>query len=294
MSFIAPLGLALSALALPLLALYFLKIRRRRVRVPSLMLWDQFVKSEQLASPFQKFRRHLLLLLQLLLLLLVVFAFARPYIRGQFQGGRAVVLVVDTSASMGATDEQPHRLAAAVLRAKAAVDNLTDGDEALVVEAGPKTRVVSSFSSDKSEIRAGLNALAVRQAEGGLRDGVQLALSLANTRSNVEILVFTDGGHEAVSELGGTKASLYVQHVGFESANVGIVAMDLRASPASELDRQLFVTAQNFGSAPTDASLQIYVNDKLEAHREVRLTPGETEPLVFELPGSEKEKSARG
>ena len=104
MNFIAPLGLALGV-AIPLLAMYFLKIRRRRVQVPSLLLWEQFAKNEQLASPFQKFRRHILLLLQLLLLLLAVLAFARPYLSGQFQGGRAVVVVIDTSASMAATDE---------------------------------------------------------------------------------------------------------------------------------------------------------------------------------------------
>ena len=91
MNFIAPLGLALGALAIPLVAMYFLKIRRRRVQVPSLLLWEQFAKNEQLASPFQKFRRHILLWLQLLILLLMILAFARPYISGHFQGGRAVV-----------------------------------------------------------------------------------------------------------------------------------------------------------------------------------------------------------
>ena len=40
----------------------------------------------------------------------------------------------------------PNRLGAAQVRAVAAVDNLAPGDEVLVVESGPNTRVVSAFS----------------------------------------------------------------------------------------------------------------------------------------------------
>ena len=80
-------------------------------------------------------------------------AFARPYLNGQFTSGRSVVLVMDTSASMAATDEQPNRLSAAQIRATAAVDNLSPGDEVLLIEAGPQTRVVTSFSRDVSVVR---------------------------------------------------------------------------------------------------------------------------------------------
>ena len=40
MSFLSPLALLLSALSVPLLLLYFLKVRRRQMRVSSLLLWD--------------------------------------------------------------------------------------------------------------------------------------------------------------------------------------------------------------------------------------------------------------
>ena len=104
MSLLAPLGLLLGLLAIPLLGLYFLKIRRRRVTVPSLLLWEELVRAERLARPFDRFRRNILLWLQLLLLLLVTLAFARPAIFGTGSTGRSVVLVIDTSASMAATD----------------------------------------------------------------------------------------------------------------------------------------------------------------------------------------------
>ena len=138
--------------------------------------------------------------------------------------------------------------------------------------------------------RDAIVGLTVRQAEGSLQDGIQLALSLASSRPNVEILVFSDGGQEAFADLNVANVPLYVQTVGLESSNVGIVAMDIRSSAASDLDRQLFVTPQNFGDESADVSLQIYLNDKLMAHRDFSVKTGEAESLVFNLPANEKGK----
>ena len=40
MNFLAPAGLWLLALAIPLIVLYFIRTRRRELQVPSLLLWD--------------------------------------------------------------------------------------------------------------------------------------------------------------------------------------------------------------------------------------------------------------
>ena len=40
MSFLSPLALAAFALSLPLVLLYFIKVRRRERRVSSLMFWE--------------------------------------------------------------------------------------------------------------------------------------------------------------------------------------------------------------------------------------------------------------
>jgi len=43
MSFIAPLALILSALAVPIILLYMLRLRRREVQVSSTLLWQQLL-----------------------------------------------------------------------------------------------------------------------------------------------------------------------------------------------------------------------------------------------------------
>ena len=59
-------------LLIPLIVFYFLKLRRPRVDMPSLALWRQVISDQRVNSPFQKFKRNLLLLLQILLLCCLV------------------------------------------------------------------------------------------------------------------------------------------------------------------------------------------------------------------------------
>ena len=102
-------------LAVPpaIVALYFLKLERQPLEVPSTYLWHKSIEDLHVNSLWQRIRQSLLLYLQLLIVLLVIFALLRPGWRsGQLTGGRYIFLV-DNSASMNATDVAPSRLAEA-------------------------------------------------------------------------------------------------------------------------------------------------------------------------------------
>src|SRR5690606_22311173 len=86
---------------LPLVVmLYLLKLKRRRVIMPSTLLWRRSVQDLIANSPFQKLRNNLLLWLQLLLLALLILAFGRPVMKLQDLGGMTVIFLIDHSASM--------------------------------------------------------------------------------------------------------------------------------------------------------------------------------------------------
>ena len=68
MSFLTPTFLALAALAVPIILLYMLRLRRREVPVSSTMLWQRLMQDREANAPWQRLRRNLLLLLQLLML----------------------------------------------------------------------------------------------------------------------------------------------------------------------------------------------------------------------------------
>ena len=59
-------------------ALYFLKLRRQPLEVPSTYLWQKSIEDLHVNSLWQRIRQNLLMYLQLLLLLLVIFALLRP------------------------------------------------------------------------------------------------------------------------------------------------------------------------------------------------------------------------
>jgi len=286
MSFLFPAGFLLSALALPILAMYFLRIRRKRVRVPSLMLWHAMQRSERLASPFDKFKKHLLLLLQLLLLALLVLALTRPYLQTEASAFRSLVLVVDTSASMGATDASPNRLGSAVQRASEILADMGPSDEVMLIEAGPRTEVRIPFTRDEALVDNALAEIEVTDAEGSLREGLQLGLSLARSRPDVEVVVLSDGGGEDLSSLSTGGAKVTYLRIGQRDDNAGILALDLRRSPVSELDRQLFVTVEHYGNDTVDATVEVYLDEELVGLRNERLVSRAPISMVFDVDGS--------
>lgn len=285
MHLLFPAGLLLGALAVPLTALYFLKLRRRRVVVPSLLPWHALKRTEQLMSPFQRFRRNWLLLLQLLALAALVAAFARPFLEDAGAPVRSVLLVIDRSASMGARHAGGTRFDEAVRQAREVVSQLSGADEALILSAGATTEVVQPFTRDRAALLAALRGLQPSDSPGRLDEALTLAASLTRSRDGVEIVVLSDGGPADVGDVPVDAGIVRFQPIGEgEDRNAGIVALDLRRSPADELSRQLFVTAKSFGHDAVDGALEVYTGASLLALRNVHLEPEVGESVVFELP----------
>jgi hypothetical protein len=106
--FNSPLGMAawaaLAGVPVGIIALYFLKLRRRPVRVPSTILWRRSLEDLHVNSLFQRLRRNLLLFLQLLAVALAMLALAGPRMKGTGSQGQRFVFLIDNSASMAAND----------------------------------------------------------------------------------------------------------------------------------------------------------------------------------------------
>jgi hypothetical protein len=290
MNFLAPMGLLLGGLSLPLAALYFVRLNRRKVKVSSLLLWRSAKRSRQLATPFERFRRHWLFWLQLLCLLLLTLALGRLSLQSPTMPGSTLVIIIDSSASMGSTDVSPSRFDVAKAEATLAIERLPSDGEVMVLSAGPRPKVEQSFTRDRAGARAAVAALRVTEAEGSLKSGLRLALLLAKERPEVDLLVLSDGSREDLKDLNIEGAKLRFSPIGTRSENVGITALSLRRSPTSSLEQQAFITVQNFGPTVQSGAVEIYFGDQLIGVRSEDFPPSTPVSIVFELPHSVRGK----
>src|SRR5689334_8395124 len=167
MNFFNPLNLLwLLPMAGLIILMYILKLRRKDVVVSSTFLWRQVIRDVQANAPFQKLRKNLLLFLQLLLAALVIFALSRPFVRANSVGGRNIVLLMDVSASMQATDVSPSRLDAAKRKAHEIVNNLKPGDRVMVLAAGARPRSMTGFTEERPQIHSAIDSLTAQDTPG--------------------------------------------------------------------------------------------------------------------------------
>ena len=108
--FANPAGWWWAAIALPIIAFYFLKVRLRRQPVSTLLFWNRVFDEKQPRAWWQQLRHWTSLLLQLVLLALLVAAIVDPIWSWQKTEQRKLVLIIDNSASMAADSGGSTRL----------------------------------------------------------------------------------------------------------------------------------------------------------------------------------------
>src|SRR5690349_14906770 len=240
MPFATPLAL-LGLLFVPaVIAMYLLKLRRDEAVVPSTLLWTRLVADVEANAPWQKLRRSLLLLLQILLVAILAILAARPFLERPAGLARDIVLVVDTSASMGATDVVPDRLTVAKAAAIEALHGLPTGGKVSVIAADRSARIVVNESSDLGRVRDAIEGISVTSSRGDLGDALELASKLAARSGDAQVLVATDAAL-ASPPTGRVAAPVKVLPVGRERKNQAIVALAVR-SDAAGAKRSVFVS----------------------------------------------------
>ena len=271
MPFTTPLAL-LGLLFIPaVVAMYLLKLRRDETIVPSTMLWSRLMADVEANAPWQKLRRSLLLLLQLLLVAILAFLAARPFLERPAGLARDVVVVLDTSASMGATDVGPNRLEAAKAATVAALRDLPTGGKVSLIAADRRARIVVNETSDLGRVRQALDGIDVSSGRGDLGDALELAGKLAARSGDAQILVATDGALASpVSGTASVPAKVTVLPVGRERKNQAIVALAVRTAP-SAVTRSVFVSVANLDLDRAARRLEVWGDGGLIEVRDLQL-----------------------
>ncbi len=284
MSFLSPLAL-LGLLFIPVVvAMYLLKLRRDEQVVPSTLLWQKLLTDIEANAPWQKLRRSLLLLLQLLLVLLLAILAARPFLERPAGLAGDVVIVIDTSASMGASDIPPDRLTEAKAKVLEKLRDLPAGGTVSVIAAGNTARVVVNGTNDLGRVRAAIEGITVSPSTGDLGDALNLADALAARAGDAEILVATDAAL-AIKPVNRLDHKVSVLQVGRERKNQAIVALAVRPA-SSGVTRSVFISVANLDIESAGRTLQLFADGiMIEAKDLPNLEPQtRTEVLIDDVP----------
>lgn len=272
MTFGAPAALWWLALVPLVVLLYMLRARREPRLVPAVLLWERATRDLVARLPMRRLERNLLLLLQILIIALVALALARPSIAWRGLAGEGVVLVMDASASMQATDVAPSRLDVARQAAEALLARLGPRQPAAVVAAGLHPRVVAEFGADRAALVAALRGIRATDAASPIDEAVALAASLRASGRPAAVHVFGDRAP--------SNPSVTWHAVGGRPANAGITAAQARQDARGHT--QLMVRVEAFG-APATRTLAVAFAGRTTAAREIRVVPGRPQVVVFDL-----------
>ncbi|MFO0943007.1 MAG: VWA domain-containing protein, partial [Pirellulales bacterium] len=193
MSLAVPSALILSLIALPILVLYVLKVRLRRIPVSTNMFWKQMFDEKPPRALWRKLRHLVSLLAQLLILALLVFAIADPFFKWQTASARRIVLVMDTSASMQAVDIKPTRFDAARQAALKVLDGVRETDSVAIVSASNRPEVVLGMGGHVPTLKTTLESMNPSDGTASIDQAVTLAKQLIGDHPNGQVIVLTDG-----------------------------------------------------------------------------------------------------
>lgn len=254
MGLLAPIGLGLLALAVPIIALYMLRMQRREQEVSSTLLWEQAMRDVRANAPWQKLQPNLLLFLQLLALAALVVALTRPFWLGATPLGSNLVAIVDVSGSMNATDVTPSRLAQAKQEVQKLIDSLPANGQMTIIAAATGAEVVQAATGDRAALREAAGRLTPRSGATNFTEALALAAPAAERLPDTTVVIVSDGGFTPPANLD-IRAPVRLIQVGKESENLGITAAATRRTSTGA---ELFVRVQNFGSVQRQTLLSVF------------------------------------
>jgi hypothetical protein len=289
-----PLALALLLIPVGIILLYFLRLKRKPLQVPSTFLWRKSIEDLHVNSLFQWLRENVLLLLQVLTVLLLIFAVMGFAFHGSVSAGKHYIIMIDNSASMATKDVEPSRLGWAQAKALDLIDAMGEDNVGMVIAFNSKATTLQAYTTNRTKLRDAV--LSIKQTDNATRidEALTLADSLANNPQTTEdlasqpeepvepgkertyvapkgtpteVYLFSDGGFPDLSET--TLHKMYSHKAGNTSTLGNLVLhYQMAGKPGSEFVNNVGIVAFNVG--PVDTKKKTPNVNRLQAFVQVR------------------------
>lgn len=265
-----------------IVALHFVRLRRREVPVPFAALWLGVAGAAASLRRSRRLRHWLALALALGIFAALLIGAVDPRGARVDPTGRSWVILIDRSTSMSATDEPGSRLEAARGAARGLVAGLGPADRALVASFAGEALAESAFQADPGALDSAIARVAATDEAGDLPRALAFAAAVLRGRPRPTVALISDGGF-APDALRHAPPGIELRYlpVGRRSENVGILALGARRVPADPGVLDAGVTVQSFRTAPAQVPLEISSGGAVVERLTLALAPGERRTLAL-------------
>lgn len=236
---------------IPLIIIYLLRPRMKKIKIPSVMFLLDIERKKRL-NIFRKFLKDPLFLIQLLVLIIVSLAIAAPFIMATEEaGGGFTVIILDGSASMQADNKFSKALNEAnkFLSSKNTVI-LAESIPVMVMKEAPASSVTDALSKLKAKATGADLSSAILLGQRMLPEGGRIVV--------LSDFISWSGDSPAiakkVAEAGGIKVDFIT--LSGRTDNIGIV--NGWFEPAGDFK----IAIKNFNTNARDLKIDVTINDK--------------------------------
>lgn len=272
MAFLNPAAWWFAGLLAVLIALYLWERSRRRVEVPSLLLWRAIPDAVVRTS---RFRPDWLFALQCLLLLLLIGSLADPYLGGRSDRGGAgrAVFVLDLSASMQAREARDTRFDLARQALRDRIDALGSDDEVMLIGAAHHPQVAAAFTRDRAEVLRRLAALQPVDTRANLDAALAIAARAAELPDRpASVELFTDTPREQLGPQWRDRIAVF--QIGETDDNLAIEGLQVAQGRFQDhRDAHAHVAVRNFARRETHGILTLQLDDAVVSRQGFSLAP---------------------
>lgn len=254
------------------------------MEIPSLLLWQQVLEDSRVNSPFQKFKKNILLLIQLLILCLLILAAMDPFTIGSSSGAKLPILV-DCSASMGAINKNGKtRMDLVKEKLQDLIENKREEQELSIISFSNTARRVCSFTSNRQILLDSVKKLKVEDVAGNFEDALRLTQAMTKSSQFGEVLLYTDGNIADVPTFDLPFKLNYQKLSDERLPNIGITKMS--AVRSGESSWVVFIQLNMNEYFKGEAELQIFQNGEKIGSDKVFAGEKLSQRLSFRVDGS--------
>lgn len=268
--------------ALFITVLYLLKLRKRRVEIPYSALWGRVLaEKRQHTDWWRRLMRLLSWLLHIVLAALLAFAMLGPHFDNEVLEERHLLILLDNSASMGATDVTGayDRFDLARRKAREILDTVGGNDRVMVALYNNRVQPLGPFVADATLLDAALRAQSVTANPTDHTQALQFAADSLRDRGPSELIILSDGaGAEDLDLNIDFDPQVTIRHIkiGESTENLAITAFNARRYPSNRLDHELYAEVRSYFDRPVEATLEILADGRLITQHDLELEARDT------------------